>query len=118
MSQNLTQPEEIDLVMQEMTKSAMQAWPQGTEIMHSMSPLKKEDETPSILSCAQFMGNLIASWSVTLFRHVVKILDERGLRVSYKLAHFPSFIANYRYYRRCGLNSKSAWHMAGMTLPY
>jgi hypothetical protein len=86
MSQNLTQPEEIDLVMQEMTKSAMQAWPQGTEIMHSMSPLKKEDETPSILSCAQFMGNLIASWSVTLFRHVVKILDERGLRVSYKLA--------------------------------
>jgi hypothetical protein len=32
-------------------------------------------------------------------------------------SNFIRFIGNFRYYRRCGLTLKSAWFMAGMTLP-
>ncbi len=32
-------------------------------------------------------------------------------------ARFAPFIRDYRYYRRRGLNSKAAWHLASMTLP-
>jgi hypothetical protein len=33
------------------------------------------------------------------------------------LARFSRFIRDYHYYRRQGLNSKAAWHLASMTLP-
>ena len=33
------------------------------------------------------------------------------------LARFARFIRDYHYYRRQGLNSKTARHLAGMTLP-
>lgn len=30
---------------------------------------------------------------------------------------FVRFIKDYRYYRERGMNSKAAWHLAGLTLP-
>jgi len=37
--------------------------------------------------------------------------------MSRTFARFARLIRDYRYYRRQGLNSKAAWHLAGMTLP-
>lgn len=33
------------------------------------------------------------------------------------LVNFVRFIENFRYYRRNGRDIKTAWHLAGMTLP-
>jgi hypothetical protein len=33
------------------------------------------------------------------------------------LVNFVRFIENFRYYRRSGRDIRTAWHLAGMTLP-
>ncbi len=35
----------------------------------------------------------------------------------YTVSRFARFLRDYRYYRRQGLNSRAAWHLAGSTLP-
>jgi hypothetical protein len=42
---------------------------------------------------------------------------EKEVNMSRKLANITRFIGNYRYYRRNGFNSRTAWHLASMTLP-
>ncbi len=43
--------------------------------------------------------------------------NKKGAIMSRTFADLTRFIGNYRHYRRKGLDYKSAWYLASLTLP-
>jgi hypothetical protein len=44
-------------------------------------------------------------------------LIEKEVCMTRSISNLVRFIGNFRYYRRNGNDIKTAWHLAGMTLP-
>ncbi len=43
--------------------------------------------------------------------------NPKGVIMSRTFSNFSRFIGNYRHYRRKGLDYRTAWYLAGLTLP-